>query len=184
MAGLPHYSNSQASTEAYEPLYLNQFEVVITPPSAVTQDAAILLEHVKNVSGLPEITPVGTVEQFYKFAKRTYAAARPEDTTAQIEIEFEVNLDEDNSPYVYNILREWANIIFDPLTGAQGLKRNYTGEMYVAIFNKRGNIYREFRFKPVFLINNFNEMELDYVSDDIYRLTATFQADAWTETRL
>lgn len=181
---LPHYTNSTAAVNNYEPLYLNQFEVVFTPPAAVTQDASILLEHVKNVSGLPEITPVGKVEQWFKFAKRTYSAARPEDTTAELEIEFEVNLDEDNSPYVYNILREWANIEFDPLSGAQGLKANYAGEMYIAIFNKRGNIYREFKFKPVYLVDNFNEMELDYLSDEIYRMTAKFQADAWVETRL
>jgi hypothetical protein len=181
-SGLPHFSNSQAAMNNWEPLYLNQFEVIITPPATVN-GADILIEHVKKLSGLPEITPVGFVEQHYKFAKRTYAAAKPEDTTAELEIDFEVNLNDSNSMYIYNTLRQWADIHFDPMTGAQGLKAEYAGEMTVLIHNKKLHVYREFKFKPVFMIEPLKEMELDYLSEDIYVLTAKFKADAWKEAR-
>lgn len=184
-SGLPHYRNSKAATEKYEPLYLNQFEVIISPPAAVagTEQVNLLVEHVKKVTGLPEITPTGTVEQFYKFAKRTYAAARPEDTTAEIEIEFEVNLNESNAMYTYNTLRRWSNITFDPSVGSQGLKVQYAGQMTIAIHNKARQIYRLFTFDPVYPMDPFNPMDLDYTSDEIYRLTAKFKADAWKEGR-
>lgn len=181
-SGLPHFNNSKAAMNNWEPLFLNQFEVLITPPLTVA-GADILVEHVKKITGLPEITPTAVAEQFYKFAKRTFSGSKPEDTTAELEVEFEVNLDDTNSMYVYNTLRQWANIQFNPMTGGQGIKKDYAGEMSVIIFNKAQEIYREFRFKPVYLFEPFNPMEMDYQSEDLYVMTAKFKADAWKETR-
>jgi len=181
-SGLPHYDNSTAARDNLEPLFLNQFEVIITPPQIIS-GGNILTEHVKKVTGLPEITPTGFVEQFYKFAKRTYADARPEDTTAELTIDFEINLSETNSMYIYNTLRSWADLQYNPMTGGQGLKRDYAGALSVLIHNKALDLYREFRFTPVYLIDGFNAMELDYVSNEIYIMTVKFKADSWKEMR-
>jgi hypothetical protein len=182
-SGLPHYSNSRASMNNWEPLFLNQFEVIITPPQSVSAGVGFLVEHVKKISGLPEITPTSSVEQFFKFAKRTYSSAKPEDTTAELEIEFEVNLGAANDMYIYNTLRQWADIHFAPDTGAQGLKSQYVGTMSVLIHNKARQVYREFTFNPVYMIDPLKQMDLDYQSDEIYILTAKFKADAWKENR-
>jgi hypothetical protein len=191
MAGLPHWRNSTASKEKYEPVYLNQFEVLITPPPAVAAaigyGGTLMLDHVKKVEGLPEQAGTGKlVEQFYKFAKRLYAAAKPEATTATLKIDFEVNLNENNDMYTYNALRAWADLVYNPLTGAQGLKRDYAdAAITVNIFNRSGQIFREFNFTPVFIgPDKLTEMKLDYASDEIYRLQATFSADTYTENRL
>ena len=176
----------------WEPIYQNQFMIDITFPALLggavpntgTEqgvDTVTLSQQVKKLDGLPEITPLGTVEQYYKFSKRTYAAARPEETTAELEIDFEVNLNDNNEMYVYNMLRAWANIIFDPLNGSMGLKRQYVGAMAVHIFNKRGAIFRTFEFPSVYLMDNLTEMELDFQGDDLYTVTAKFKADYWNE---
>jgi hypothetical protein len=184
MAGLPHFDNSKAATEYYEPLFLNQFEVIITPPSTITANVDLLVEHVKKISGLPELNGVKTVDQFYKFAKRTYASGKPDKTDAQLVVEFEVNLNEENDMYVYNIMRAWGDLTFDPLNGRQGLKKDYAGQIYVAIFNKAQDIYREFRFTPAYLTTPLNAMDLDYTGDGLYTLKATFQCDSYKETRI
>jgi hypothetical protein len=121
MAGLPHFKNSTAGPGRYEPIYLNQFEVIITPPPAVANKIGfqnnLTLEHVLNVSALPEISgnADGTlVEQNYKFSKRVYAAPKPQTTLFNFTIEFELNLDDNNDNYIYNAFRAWANLIFDP----------------------------------------------------------------------
>ncbi len=85
--------------------------------------------------------------------------------------------------YVYNTLRQWADLQYNPMTGGQGLKRDYAGALSILIHNKALNLYREYRFNPVFLIDGLTEMELDYVSNEIYILTAKFKADAWKEIR-
>lgn len=184
MAGLPHWSNSRAAINYYEPIFLNQFEVVITPPAAIAENVDLLVEHVMSISGLPELTPTGVVEQTYKFAKRSFAAAVPTNTVADLEIKFSVNLNEENNMYIYNILRGWADLAYDPLTGRQGLKKDYYGEIYVAIANKAQDIFREFRFKPVIPQGGLSPMTLNYLSADLYEVTAKFRADAWKETRI
>lgn len=182
-SGLPHYSNSRAAMNNWEPLFLNQFEVIITPPASISAGVGFLVEHVKKLSGLPEITPTGTVEQHFKFAKRTYASAKPEDTTAELEIDFEVNLGASNDMYIYNTLRAWADLHYAPDTGAQGIKADYVGTMTVLIHNKKREVYREFTFNPVYMMDPLKQMDLDYQSDEIYTMTVKFKADSWKEKR-
>lgn len=184
MAGLPHWDNSTAARNYYEPIFKNQFEVIITPPAAITQDVDILVEQVLSIKGLPEFFTDGTTTQSYKFAKRAFAKATPETTLANLTIDFEVNLNESNGMYVYNTLRGWSDVIYDPATGRQGLKKDYVGEIYVAIFNKAGDIFRDFKFKPAFISKAFNKLDLDYNEDGIYKLSAQFVADRTAESRV
>ena len=112
MSGLPHYTNSQAAIQLYEPVYLNQFEVIINTPAGVQQlpglnGELILTQQVKSISGMTvDIQPSGPVEQFYKFATRRYAGGEPSQTDMDLTMEFEVNLDDNNSMYVFKILRQ------------------------------------------------------------------------------
>ncbi len=184
MAGLPHWDNSIAARNYYEPVFKNQFEVIITPPAAITQDVDILVEQVISISGLPEFFTAGTTKQKYKFAERAFAKATPETTLANLKVNFEVNLNESNSMYVYNTLRGWSDVIYDPATGRQGLKKDYVGEIYVAIFNKAGDIFRDFKFKPAFISKAFNAMDLNYTEDGIHQMTVEFVADTTKETRV
>ena len=100
-------------------------------------------------------------------------------------MDFEINLNEDNNMYVYNTLRAWADLIYDPLNGRQGLKKDYVGEIYVGVFNKAGQIYREFRFKPAYLEAPINAMDLSYADNEIYRIAGLkFRCDSYVETRV
>ena len=198
MAGLPHFKNSTAGPGRYEPIYLNQFEVIITPPPAVSAKTGfannLTLEHVKSVTGLPELhgNAGGALQtQRFKFSERAYAAAKPASTLAKFKITFELNLDEANDNYIYNAFRAWSNLIYDPMTGAQGLKKDYAGTVaspavvQITQFNRTGIIFREFVFSPVFLDQEkFTEQTLSYVDDKIADLTVGFVADRYTETRV
>lgn len=190
---LPHYSNSVASRDNYEPIFLNQFKVIITPPASITQNVNLLVEHVKSIKGLPELTPTGIVKQYYKFASRSYAEGKPAQTDAQLQIEFEVNLNENNDAYVYNIIRKWCDMVFDPLTGKQGLKKDYVGEIYVGLHNKAQDIFREWRFKPTYPFattkngDAVTPMDLMYLSEGdngIYRMKINLQCDSYVENRI
>jgi hypothetical protein len=193
MAGLPHFKNSAAGPGKYEPLYLNQFEVIITPPPLVSGKIGfgnnLMLEHVLKVTSLPEYSGSGSavVTQNYKFSQRAYAPAKPTQTYHQFNIEFEVNLNNNNDMYIYNALRSWGDLIYDPLTGRQGLKADYAdATIQVTMFNRSGVIYRDFVFGPVFLgPTKMTETVLDYTADNsIYKLTAQFTADTYKETRI
>lgn len=192
MAGLPHFKNSTVGQQLFEPLYLNQFTVIITPPASINNTAInqLLVEHVKKITGLPEQAGTGgTVDQSYRFSKRYFAGAKPKETGAKFTIDFEVNLNNANEMYVYNLFRAWANLVYDPLTGRQGLKKDYAPNgagVYVGVHNRAGDVYREFNFSPVFVYGDTNlveDMKLDYTSDSIYTATFSFIADSYTEVR-
>lgn len=197
MAGLSHFKNSVAGPGRYEPIYLNQFEVIITPPPAVRGMVGfggnLMLQHVLNLKSLPEYSGSGNAVtvQNYKFSNRAYAPAKPTQTYHQFTIEFELNLNERNDNYIYNALRAWSDLIYDPLTGRQGLAVEYEGpssdaaNIYVAQFNRAQIIFREFNFSPVFIgPQKMTETTLDYKTDEILRLTVQFTANSYDEIRI
>jgi len=183
MAGLPHYTSSKASINKFEPVYLNQFEVIILPPPGVVPpqgnpgSANILLEQVTRVSGLQVDKNPLEISQQYKFAKRYYAGAAPQSTGLDVDIEFEVNLDDNNSMYVFKVLRQWSDLIYNPLTGAMGLKKDYTGNIIINVFNKAGDIFRKIILKDCFPITPITEMALNYTQTSIYRINVTWAVD-------
>ena len=186
MAGLPYWKNSAAATNYYEPIYQNQFEVILTPPTAIAgPNVGLLVEHVTKLSGLPELNSPGTlVEQKYKFATRSYAGAVPDKTTADLALTFTVNLNEENDAYIYNILRAWNDIVYNPLTGSQGLKKDYVGQMSVHVSNKTGEIFREWSFPSIIPNSALKAIDLNYTATEVYEITMTYRADFWTETRI
>lgn len=201
MAGLPHFKNSAAGPARYEPVYLNQFEVIIIAPPAVSGKLGftqnLTLEHVKTVGPLPELAgnAVGAIiTQKYKFAERAFAAAKPQSTLHKFVITFELNLNNTNDNYIYNAFRAWADLIYNPMTGQQGLKVDYAGtaanaaSVQVTMFNRTGAIFREYVFSPVFLdAAKLTENTLDYSLDgqtSIASLSVPFVADRYVETRV
>jgi hypothetical protein len=180
MAGLPHYQNSLFGINKYEPVYLNQFEVLITPPAAVL-GGPILVEQVTSISGLGvDKTPAAT-QQKYKFAVRNYAGAKPEQTVFDLTVNFTVNLNDANSMYVFKTLRQWTDLIYNPLTGAMGLKRDYTGTIVISVFNKQGDVFRRITCRDCFPISPIGAMELDYAGTELYDISLQWAVDYWDD---
>ena len=160
MAGLPHFTSAKAAVSLYEPVYLNQFEVIIQPPAAVSNPSGnagrtLLVENILSISGLEvEKTPTPVV-QTYKFANRRYAGGAVDDTGARVRVVFETNLDDNNSNYVHKTLRQWNDLVYNPLTGAMGIKSTYAGGTYilVSMFNKQGDVFRRIKFLNCFPID-------------------------------
>ena len=180
MAGLPHYQNSLFGINKYEPVYLNQFEVLITPPGPVL-GGQILVQQVTNLSGLEVDKTPAPIQQRYKFAVRNYAGAKPDQTYFDLVLSFTVNLNDANSMYVFKTLRQWTDLIYNPLTGAMGVKTDYTGTMVISVFNKQGDVFRRITCKDCFPTSPLTVMELDYQAIDIYNVTMTWAVDYWDD---
>jgi hypothetical protein len=188
MSGLSHFNNSKAGILNREPVFLNQFSLIINPPAGILDAGkqfngeSILAQQVKSITGLAvDITPAQTVEQHYKFATRRYAGGEPSTSDMALSMEFEVNLNDKNSMEVYKILRQWSDLIYNPLTGAMGLKTDYVGSMLITVFNKRGDIFRKIRIPSCFLSEAINPMDLDYETPAIYTITASWICDTWED---
>ena len=185
MAGLPHFNSAKAAVQLYEPVYLNQFEVIIQPPVGVSNPAGnpgrtLLVENVLSVTGLSVDKNPQPIEQRYKFSKRRYAGGVVDDTGVKFRIEFETNLDDNNSNYVFKTLRQWSDLVYNPLTGAMGIKSVYAGGSYVlvSIFNKQGDVFRRVKLMNCFPVDQIKSLDLDYTNGtNPYKISLSFRAD-------
>ena len=186
-----HYRNSEAASNRYEVVSPALFEVDIFLPSLISDSsentkAPILLEHVRSISGLDGITPtVGTVVQKYKFAERHYAAAGPDKTSLELTITFTLNLNSSHENYVYNLLRRWYNLIYNPQNGQMLTKNHYAkdSKMRIVEHDRDGEVWRVITcldFFPSTPPTGLNEDNYDSVGE-AKTMSITFIVDDWVE---
>lgn len=186
--GLSHWRNSRAAQELYEPVYLNLFTIQISLPVGVgstDENTNLLLENVMKISGLVSHSfPTSPVAQQYKWATRRFAAAKPEQTTMDIALDFEVNLDRTPSAYVLKTLRKWCDLVYDPLTGRTGLKADYVAPwMLITMYDRAANPFWQWKCYNVFPITQIPAPELEYMGTELYRITGfTLACDSWDES--
>ena len=86
--GLPHYKNSRAAMDLFEPVYKNYYTIQISMPVGVgssPENTNLLLENVQKISGLESNSfPTSQVEQKYKWASRRFAGGKPENMIDKI----------------------------------------------------------------------------------------------------
>ena len=178
---LPHFNKAKASKNLYEPVHQNLFEVTFLPPNGVS-GADLLLEHVNTVGGLDGVNPaVEAIGQKYKFSDRSYAGM-PGQTFIDVAINFSLNLNEANQMYIYKTLRDWYKKIYDPATGAMGLKKDYVGTLIIVMYDRQGNIHRKLTFLDCFPTGNPATMDgLDYSAADPIAMDMTWKSNNWIE---
>lgn len=189
---LKHYSNyrnSTAATNMYEVVSPALFEVYFTLPTLLGGDknnTELLFEHVRSISGLDGLTPsVGTVVQKFKFAERHYAAAGPEKTSLELAITFTLNLNEAHENYIYNMLRRWYDLIYNPQNGQMLTRSQYSSGSILDILehDRNGAVWRKikcYNFFPSTPPTGLNEDNYDSTSD-AKTISITFMVDDWTE---
>lgn len=186
---LPHITNSEAGRNLYDPYHNCLFEVYFTLPAAIRaqfgQDEALLTEHVLKISGLdaldrgPEVTT-----QKYQGTTRTYLKPKVDDTSAELSVDFNLNLRNGVDNYIYKVFKAWKNLNYDLETGTIVLKKDYVAEwMRVCVANRAGDVIKEVIFKDIMLSGNVDGLgSLDYSSNDPVNITVKFKSDWWKET--
>ena len=185
-----HYRNSEAATGMYEVVSPALFEVYFKFPAFLGGDTKIntelMFEHVRSISGLDGLTPtVSNVVQKYKFAERHYAAAGPDKTSLELTITYTLNINNQHENYIYNMLRKWYNLIYNPQNGQMLTKSQYAGESRMTILehDRNGTIWRKITcldFFPSTPPTGLNEDNYDNMGD-AKTVSITFIVDDWIE---
>jgi len=177
---LPHYTQAKASVNNFEPIYTNLFEVTLLTP--LNDDAGLILQHVKSIAGLDALNPaIEAVGQKYKFADRSYAGM-PAQTFVDLTLNFTLNLNDSNENYIYNTLRNWYKLIYDPQTGEMGLKRDYVGSAVIVQYDRAGNIFRRITCKDIFPSGQLTMAdELNYETIEAVSMSQIYRCDHWLE---
>ena len=172
LLGLSHFRNSRVATSLWEPIYQNLFSVSVVPPAGLEDRSEervnIILEGVQSVGTITSSKASPATEQKYKFATRSYANATPEGTTIDLQIQFALNLSYDNGTpenYTYKFLRQWVDLVYDPLTGRQGLKKDYAaGNVVVTMHDRAGTPYWQWIFYYVWPTTGAPTPSLSYTN--------------------
>jgi hypothetical protein len=185
-----HYRNSDAAANLYEVVSPALFEVYLTFPNLLSGDQKIntdhLFQHVRSISGLDGLTPtVGNVVQKFKFAERHYAAAGPDKTSLELAITFTLNLNDSHENYIYNMLRKWYDLVYNPQNGQMLTKKQYAKGSVMKIYehDRNGAIWRKITcldFFPSTPPTGLNEDNYDSVGD-AKTVSITFMVDDWIE---
>ena len=191
--GLSHFRSSRAAQALYEPIYQNLFTIQIQLPVGVgssDENTNLILENVRNIGGLQSHSfPTTPLDQKYKWASRRFAGAKPDTTTMDLTITFEVNLqneDEGGNPsaYVLKTLRKWSDLVYDPLTGRTGLKEDYVSPYtIITLYDRAAKPFWQWKLYYAFPTTQITAPGLDYDSEDLYKITDWGLAcDYWDES--
>lgn len=189
LLGLSHFRNSRVATSLWEPIYQNLFSVQLVPPLGLEdrsdERVNIILEGVQSVGTIASSKGSSAVEQKYKFATRSFAAATPESTTMDISIQFALNLSYDNGTpedYTYKFLRQWVDLVYDPLTGRQGLKKDYVApSMTITMHDRAGTPFHQWIMYYIWPTTGAQNPNLGYQQTGLFEGSITFRCDWWDE---
>ncbi|MCK9575387.1 MAG: hypothetical protein WC979_00925 [Candidatus Pacearchaeota archaeon] len=184
--GLPHYKNSTAARNLWEPVFKAYFSVMLTPPPGIS-DWDLVMENIIKISGMKPNTFPAIAQQSFKGAHRSYIGGKPGENSHDLSLDFEVNLNDSNSMYVYKAIRAWCDLAYNPLTGKMGLKKDYKGgPLIISQYNANGDIFRQITYQtviPMSAVQGPNDP--DFESDEIFKVTDwQLRVDDWEETWL
>lgn len=178
---LSHVKNSQAGKNSWENHVDSLYKVTFIPPAGVT-DYEILTEQVISVTGWKFNSP-DTVTQGFMQAKRAYASVEVENLQ-ELEIIFELNLNDTLQNYVYNTVQEWKKLIYNPETGERGLKKDYVGKLVIESFANNGDIYWTRTVHNIFPKGNLDTIgQNDYNNAEPVKLTTAWIGEYYTEKK-
>lgn len=178
MSALNHVRNTRAARENFEPYVNSLFRLTFIPPEGVS-GTEILTEQVLSVSGWKEPGPEA-IQQQYLSAKRNYAGTEV-DNTQNITIVFNLNLNNQYQNYTYKTIKSWRKKVFDPLTGAQGLKKDYVGKIVIENFARDGQIVWSRTLHACWPSANIEDFSEDFSASDPVQLNTTWIADWYSE---
>jgi hypothetical protein len=162
-------TSSQSST--LEPLRSNRWIMQFTTvPGAANNDANERLAFMAHSASRPTLTFEETEHQ--RLNEKFYTAGKPE--WSNLSVEFYDFIQGEKS--VSHILWEWANQIYNPVTGQMYFKSQYQTSATLAMLDPAGGIVQVWNLFYLFPTEiNWNEVSSD--SSDIMNVSATFRYD-------
>lgn len=186
-----HFTSSKRAMDLDEPIYLNLWTLTINAedmPSGMNvskDDVNIILEGLRSVTGLDTTPGVGTAgPQKYKWAERGFAGSSPAKTHLDLQLTFDMNIRRNgdvNDNYSYKFFRKWSDLIYDPLTGKQSIKKNYIcKQMTLTLMDKENVGIQQWQIKNVFPSGALpNVGTLSYDNGNIW---SGFTISLWADT--
>ena len=121
-------------------------------------------------------------QQYFKYAGRQYLNVKKENSIIEdLEIKFNVNVDDNFTMTTWNLLKQWYNLGYNPANGQLHYKREMIGGIVAHIHDRQGVVIRRVEFVNVQLFA-IDGMDFGWAESGIIDANAHFCADYWIET--
>jgi hypothetical protein len=180
---LSHIQNSRAGRENHEAYTINFYRATLIPPRGVANDP-VITEAIMSVTGFKYPGPE-SIQQQFQISRRNFASGDV-DNTQSIAITFSLNLNDAYELYLLNLIQDWRKAVYDPLTGAHGLKKDYVGKLILENHARNGQIFWTRTLHNIWPSGELSggAFDLDYTSADPQTLETNWVADWFTEERI
>ena len=185
---LPHYTQLLVTdtggpgTKPQEPVYMNLFEVTFILPTilqAQNRDPILLLQQARNVK-LDLTQDIDDATQRFKYSTRAFLTT-PKQTHIEFDMDFNVNVNEQNSMETWNTLKAWYDLVWNSQNGTLSYKSDIIGTIIVNQHDRKGVILRRVTFQNAQL-KGISSIDLDWEKNaDIWSANAKFVADYWID---
>lgn len=180
---LPHFSNILSHNTNAEAVYKALFELTFDLPPILGRsitDVQLMLENARNIT-LPLTPDIEVQTQRFKFSTRAYVTLPTQTHVADLSINFNLNENDKNSVFIWNILKAWYDLAWNSQTGETHTKSEMIGNIIVNQHNKKGQVIRRVTYVNVQMVG-VSEIELNWDSpSEILECSAKFIADYWED---
>jgi len=180
---IPHFTQLQTTNVNNEPVYPSLFEITFVLPTllqAEGRDPLALLENATKVS-FPLTPEIGSQAQRFKYSTRAYLTL-PEKTHMDVNITFNLNVNQDGSVFIWNTLRSWYDKVWNSQDGSTCYKRDIVGTIIVNQHDKKGFVIRRVTYHNC-QIQSIGDISLDWSQNTsiIENVDVKFVSDYWTD---
>jgi hypothetical protein len=169
-------------TKPQEPVYKNLFEITFILPTilqAQGRDPVLMLQQASSINfDLTE--DIERATQRFKYSTRKFVTV-PGDTSKEVTIKFNVNVNEKGSMETWNTLKAWYDLVWNSQNGVLHYKADIIGTLVANQHDRKGLIIRRVTFQNA-QIFGVGGMELNWSSTaEIWEVDAKFVCDYWID---
>ena len=183
----PHIKHTKSGNNYHDPMGSAVFEVNFTLPRQLQQqfkeDEATLTEQVTTVTGLDVLQKtVQNGKQNFMGATSNFLNPVIDDTSAELTIEFNLNIRNASDAWVLKIFKAWEKLGYDLSDGTRTLMADYVADnLRVSEGNRDGTIWRTYVFHKVMVTDVSGIDQLNYTDNEARKLSVKFVSDWWEE---
>jgi hypothetical protein len=186
---LPHFtqllmtgSPGGPGTKPQEPVYKNLFEITFIMPTilqAQGRDPIMMLQQATSID-LNLTEDIERATQRFKYSTRKFVTT-PSDTSKDLTIKFNVNVNERGAMETWNALKAWYDLVWNSQNGVLHYKADIIGTLVVNEHDRKGLILRRVTYQNA-QIFGIDGISLDWSqSSEIWEVNAKFVADYWID---
>lgn len=186
---LPHFtqllmtgSPGGPGTKPQEPVYKNLFEITFIMPTilqAQGRDPIMMLQQATSID-LNLTEDIERATQRFKYSTRKFVTT-PSDTSKDITIKFNVNVNEKGAMETWNALKAWYDLVWNSQNGVLHYKADIIGTLVVNEHDRKGLVLRRVTYQNA-QIYGIDGISLDWSqSSEIWEVSAKFVADYWID---